>query len=63
MDSHHQGGRRTDTKDLSYVYRSLSRTRCVVREYSQVFTFDNSVQYVDFNIEKELWRLMSMVVL
>ena len=68
MDNHHQGGRRIDTKDLSYVYGSLidyrnSRTRYVVREYNQVFMFDNSVQYVDFNIEKELWRLMSMVVL
>ena len=58
MDNHHQGGRRIDTKDLSYVYGSLidyrnSRTRYVVREYNQVFTFDNTVQYVDFDMEKE----------
>ena len=65
MDNHHQGGRRIDTKDLSYVYGSLidyrnSRTRCVVREYNQVFTFDNSVQHVDFDIEKEgLFELMN----
>ena len=58
MDNHHQGGRRIDTKDLSYVYGPLidyrnSRTRYVVREYNDVFTFDNSEQYWDFNTDKK----------
>ena len=58
MDNHHQGGRKIGTKHLSYVYGPLinyrnSHTRHVVREYNQVFTFDNSAQYVDFDTDRE----------
>ena len=33
-------------------YRN-SRTHYVVREYNQVFTFDNPLQYLDFNTNRE----------
>ena len=65
MDNHHQDGRRIDTKDLSYVYGPLidhrnSRSRYVVRQYNDVFTFDNFEQYWDFNTDKEgLFELMN----
>ena len=65
MDENHQGGRRMDMDDLSYVYGLLRdyRNNCsryVFCEYNNVFTFDNFTQYLDFNTDKEgLFELMN----